>query len=957
MTFRPAPLRAAAVLAAVFIAARVVYRVLFNGAATGAPVLLDLPPLRLPAPYAHVVFLGPVTAPGLWAAVLSALPIALTILAFGLVNAWVDVSRGFVRLARGGPFQGVARMLVVAWAALPALAEAVASVRLAFRLRGERFGSRALVPVLERTLEHAGRVAAALELRGFGSQTAHGHGPDADAPLIVRNAQFQIGDTCINVDAFAPPGGSVTVITGPTGSGKSTILRGIAGLLSHVDGGGLSGTVRVGGIDRAAVPPRDTARLVGVVLQNPRAAFATTRVRDEIALALELRGMPSAAAKAGVLDVADRIGVSALLDRDVSTLSAGEATLVAIAAAVVDHPNLLLADEPLADLDAVARSRVIAVLNALACEDGVCVIVAEHRATALVPVADSWWTIEGAALVSGGAPPAPAEVAAGLTPARDPDQPPALTATNLSVHHGGKPLVRNASLTLHPGEMVALVGPNGAGKSSLLVALALGTGAAGGGRADGGVTHGGRVALVPDASDDLFTRDTVSGELRAAERRPARGKNGAQPAPGSAHARLARLRGDVRMPVGNGHPRDLSAGERRILAIALQTMDDPDVLLIDEPTRGLDPAARAAVAAALRTAAEEGAAVLIATHDLDFVHSLGARILPMRDGVAPSTEPEPAPEPYVPLLRPAVAGPQPGAAIDQTEVPGTRKPHRLRMPRGVELSVLGAANLAALATFCWPLLAAALPQDAAAATPYAALAIAPVAAVAVVLSLDGSVRSAHTVALLGVLAAVGSAVRVASTGVGGVEAVFILLILAGRAFGARFGLLLGAATIAVSSALWGGMGPWTPFQVFACAWVGAGAGLLPRRVRGRAELWMLAAYGVVASYVFGLLLNLWFWPFAVGGGTGISYVPGAPLGSNLSSFLLYSLVTSTAGWDTLRAVTTVIGIAVVGRAVLAALRRVKPVSGTAAGPGRQIRPARSRSTQDRWTRDRRQLTP
>jgi hypothetical protein len=227
--------------------------------------------------------------------------------------------------------------------------------------------------------------------------------------------------------------------------------------------------------------------------------------------------------------------------------------------------------------------------------------------------------------------------------------------------------------------------------------------------------------------------------------------------------------------------------------------------------------------------------------------------------------------------------------------------------------------------------------------------MAPLAVVAIFVSLDGSVRSAHTVALLGVLAAVGSAVRVASTGVGGVEAVFILLILAGRAFGARFGLLLGAATIAVSSALWSGLGPWTPFQIFACAWVGAGAGLLPRRVRGRAELWMLCVYGAVASYLFGLLTNLWFWPFAVGAGTGISYVPGAPLGTNLSSFLLYSLVTSTAGWDTLRAVTTIIGIILVGRAVLAAFRRVKPVSGAGGGMGGQAPSSQAR--------DQHQLTP
>jgi energy-coupling factor transport system ATP-binding protein len=947
MTFRPAPLRAAAALAVVFIAARVIYRILFFGAALGEPVLIDLPPVRLPAPYAHVVLLGPVTAPGLWAAVLSALPIAGMILGFGVLNAWVDVARGFVHLARRGPMQGIARMLVVAWAALPALADAVTSVRLAFRLRGERFGARALVPVLERTLEHASRVAAALELRGFGSRDAlqpgpHQPGQGTDAPVLVRDAEFRIGDAQVQVAAFAPPSGSISVITGPTGSGKSTLLRGIAGLLSHADGGDISGTLLVGGTDRAATPPRDTARLIGVVLQNPRAAFASTRVRDEIGLALELRGVASDTAKARVLEVAESIGVTALLDRNVSTLSAGEATLVAIAAAVVEQPALLLVDEPLADLDTSARSHVIAVLSALAREAGVCVIVAEHRAEPLVPVADSWWTIDDGALVPGAAPspPSPAVVAR-PTPVQPAESAPVLTATNLAVHRKGTPLVREASLTLHRGEVVALVGPNGAGKSSLLVALALGEGtgsegAGGEGTVDGGTVDGGRIALVPDASDDLFTRDTVAGELRAAERRRARalrqskrhksGRGGAQLPPRSAESDLARLRGDVSIPIGHEHPRDLSAGERRILAIALQTMDDPQVLLIDEPTRGLDPAARTAVSGALRAAADAGAAVLIATHDHDFAHGLGARILPMRDGVAPaSAEAAPASPATAQHLETAARIAAPRFTDRRTDIPAAKNSRRIRMPRGVELAALAAANLVALAAFCWPLLAAAFPEDAAAALPYAALAIAPLAVVAIVVSLDGSVSSAHTVALLGVLAAVGSAVRVASTGVGGVEAVFILLILAGRAFGARFGMLLGAATIAVSSALWSGIGPWTPFQIFACAWVAAGAGLLPRRVRGRAELWMLCGYGVVASYLFGLLTNLWFWPFAVGAGTGISYVPGAPLGTNLSSFLLYSLVTSTAGWDTLRAVTTIIGIAVVGRAILAAFRRVKPV--------------------------------
>jgi hypothetical protein len=197
------------------------------------------------------------------------------------------------------------------------------------------------------------------------------------------------------------------------------------------------------------------------------------------------------------------------------------------------------------------------------------------------------------------------------------------------------------------------------------------------------------------------------------------------------------------------------------------------------------------------------------------------------------------------------------------------------------------------------------------------------------------------VALLGVLAAVGAAIRIAGAGVGGVEAVFILLILAGRVFGARFGFLLGLLTIVVSSVLWGGFGPWTPFQAFACAWVGAGAGLLPRpahsaspavsarpansahpaRTAQRREIALLVTYGIVASYVFGLVMNLWFWPFAVGSGTDISYAADATLPQNLASFGLYTLVTSTLTWDTVRAVTTTIGLLVAGPAVLAALRR------------------------------------
>lgn len=265
---------------------------------------------------------------------------------------------------------------------------------------------------------------------------------------------------------------------------------------------------------------------------------------------------------------------------------------------------------------------------------------------------------------------------------------------------------------------------------------------------------------------------------------------------------------------------------------------------------------------------------------------------------------------------------------------GTRGDRATRRRERFTTAALLAGSTLALAAFGWPLVATAVPADAQRAAPFVAFAVLPAVIAVVLAALDRQMHSAKAVALLGVLAAIGAGIRIAGAGVGGIEAVFVLLILAGRAFGARFGFLLGMLTIAVSSVLWGGIGPWTPFQMFACAWVAAGAGLLPA-IRPRAattgavrratalEIAMLAGYGVVASYAFGLVMNLWFWPFAVGMGTEISYDGAAPIGENLTSFALYSLVTSTLTWDTVRAVTTVVGIALIGPAVLASLRRAK----------------------------------
>ena len=236
-------------------------------------------------------------------------------------------------------------------------------------------------------------------------------------------------------------------------------------------------------------------------------------------------------------------------------------------------------------------------------------------------------------------------------------------------------------------------------------------------------------------------------------------------------------------------------------------------------------------------------------------------------------------------------------------------------------------SVVALGVFTWPLFAGSGLVEAGVAITLSLVTI-PVIVVVLSLMADSSLRSVNTLALVGVLAGVAALARVLSTGFGGFELVFVVVILAGRALGARPGFAVGVLAIALSSLVWGGFGPWTPYQMIALGWVGLGAGLIPAPwgrqfgVGSRREVLVLAAYGVIASYLFGLLMNLWFWPVAVGPETSISLDSGASLGENLASFLLYSLATSTLTWDTVRAITTVVTLVLVGGAALRALRRV-----------------------------------
>jgi len=251
-------------------------------------------------------------------------------------------------------------------------------------------------------------------------------------------------------------------------------------------------------------------------------------------------------------------------------------------------------------------------------------------------------------------------------------------------------------------------------------------------------------------------------------------------------------------------------------------------------------------------------------------------------------------------------------------------PADLHRPIGIGLRpgiVLSLASVAGLAMFLWPLLVVPpVGVSHVGDAPFAFVLIMPVMVAVVLSELHSGGIDTKALAMLGVLAAIGAALRPMGAGVAGIETVFFLLILAGRVYGPGFGFVLGCTTLFASALLTGGIGPWLPFQMLAAGWVGLGAGLLPR-ARGKAELAMLAAYGVFSAYAFGFLMNMWFWPYAIGTDTELSFVPGAAVLDNLRRFFWFTLATSTIGWDTGRAITNALAICFLGAVVLATLRR------------------------------------
>ena len=487
-----------------------------------------------------------------------------------------------------------------------------------------------------------------------------------DGAPILDGVSLEIGE------------GELVLVAGPTGVGKSTLLGVVTGLVPRFSGGVLHGDLLLDGASIVRTPPRDRAHVIGHVGQDPARGFVTDTVEEELAYGMEQLGLPAATMRRRVEEALDLLGIADLRARDLRTLSGGQQQRVAIGSVLTMHPRLLVLDEPTSALDPTAAEEVLATLTRLVHDLGVSVLLAEHRLERVVPFADAMCLLDGSGGLRVGdpadllldSPVAPPLVelgrAAGWRPlplsVRDarrkvrglPDGwgervlaalptdaaevaagegEPVLEAREVTVAHGSVVALREVDLALVPGRVTALMGRNGAGKSTLLWTLQ-GTRERRSGRlrADGvdpaRVEPGRRrhhVGLLPQNAADLLYLETVAEECAAGDA-----------GTGECRALLERLVPGIPDDL---HPRDLSEGQRLALALSLVLVARPPVLLLDEPTRGLDYAAKHALAQILRDLAADGRAVLVATHDVEFVAQCADDVVVLAEGEVVSSGP------------------------------------------------------------------------------------------------------------------------------------------------------------------------------------------------------------------------------------------------------------------------------------------------------------------------------
>jgi energy-coupling factor transport system ATP-binding protein len=450
--------------------------------------------------------------------------------------------------------------------------------------------------------------------------------------------------------------GMFVLVAGDTGSGKSTLLRAMNGLVPHFTGGSISGTVMVEGRDTLDHPPRHLADVVAFVPQDPSASFVVDRVEDELAYAMENLAVEPSTMRSRVEEILDLLDIANLRDRSVRSLSGGERQRVAIAAALTPGAQILLLDEPTSQLDPQGAEDVLNALKRLVHDLDFTVILAEHRLDRVAGYADIALGCREGIVTSG----TPAEILASLeigppvtrlgrllgwTPppltvrdarphARSLDLPrpegnptevsaPALIADAVTAGYDSRMALRALSVTMGRGEAVAVVGRNGAGKSTLLRVLAgLHQPASGTVRFDGAPPRPGRnVALCPQSPEDILFSESVTHEIAATLR-----------SSGSTRGATDYLE-DLGLGAFSGrHPRDLSAGQRLLVAIAAVAATEAPVLLLDEPTRGLDPETKELLGSLMHTWMTAGRLVVFATHDVEMAAELATRVVMLAGG-------------------------------------------------------------------------------------------------------------------------------------------------------------------------------------------------------------------------------------------------------------------------------------------------------------------------------------
>jgi energy-coupling factor transporter ATP-binding protein EcfA2 len=486
--------------------------------------------------------------------------------------------------------------------------------------------------------------------------------------IALRDVTYHYPDSQVaalsNVSlAFQP--GEFVLIMGPSGGGKSTLLRCLNGLVPHFYGGRLRGEISVLGRDPVRLGPRNMSDLVGFVFQDPEAQFVVDDVAGELAFSMEARAYPRSLMLERVQEVAGLLGIEHLLERRISTLSGGQRQRVAVAAALALQPSLLILDEPTSQLDPMAADELLMALVRLNRERGLSVFLSEHRIERVAAYVHRVVYMSGAGQppldgtprqVLAEVPLAPPVVRLGrqlgwqplpLTveearpfarnlplPERDGHEsgpgPVRLRAEGVSYAYSGLQALRGVDLELRQGEIVAIQGHNGSGKTTLLKTL-LGLLRPEKGRVllDGQDVSRldlheiiARVGYVPQSPGSLLFEDTVLAELEFT--RHSHGLPAKDCLPLLERLGLAEY--------ANTYPRDLSQGERQRVALAAILVAEPELLLLDEPTLGLDYLQKQRLVVLLKELRSEGKGILIATHDTELVASCADRTIILQEG-------------------------------------------------------------------------------------------------------------------------------------------------------------------------------------------------------------------------------------------------------------------------------------------------------------------------------------